>query len=188
MPQPPDPTELTRESAAGNRAARDGLFEELYGVLRKLASKQLRSERPDHTLRPTELVHEAYVRLVGQRRVDERSRTHLLCLAARMMRRVLADHARRRRAVKRGGGAARVTLSGIEAAGDPGVDLDVFALHEALAELESLDPRQALVVELRLFAGQSVEDVARELDISPRTVKGDWRIARAWLQRRLSAT
>ena len=161
----------------------------LYGELRALAAARLRHERPDHTLQPTELVNEAYMRLVAQTRVQWQGRAHFMAIASEVVRRVLVDHARARCAAKRGGGATRLSLDvGCIAPGATSTrGIDYLDLHAALNELASLDPRQARVVELRFFGSLSVAEMAGELGVSERTVKEDWRIARAWLRGRLSA-
>jgi RNA polymerase sigma factor (TIGR02999 family) len=160
-----------------------------YDELRRLAGDFLRRERPDHTLQPTALVHEAYIRLTEQHGVVWRNRAHFLAVAATMMRRILVNHAEAHRAAKRGGGESCVTLdtSALGAAGaavEPAVD--VLALDEALTALATLDARAARVVELRFFAGLSVEETAEALRISPATVKREWTVARTWLRRELT--
>jgi RNA polymerase sigma factor (TIGR02999 family) len=167
---PPHPPEL------------EALLAEAYPDLRRIASAALRRERPGHTLQATALVHEAYLRLAGQR-VEVQGRGHLLALAARFMRRVLVDHARAKAAARRGGGTVRVTLAEEVAARGPEVDL--LALEEALERLAAQDPRLAEVVELRCFAGLSVADTAAALSISEATVKRDWALARAFVEREL---
>jgi len=157
----------------------------VYDELRALAGRHMRRERPDHTLQPTALVHEAYLRLVDGGRIDLRGKTHFFALAAIQMRRILADHARARNAAKRGGAAKKVTLGDAAAFRTDGV-VDMLSLDEALAKLNRESPRQCRVVELRYFGGLSIEETARALDVSPSTVKGDWRVARAWLARELS--
>jgi RNA polymerase sigma factor (TIGR02999 family) len=142
-------------------------------------------ERADHSLQPTELVHEAYLRLIEDDQVDPQGKTHFFALAATQMRRILVDHARTRNAAKRGGGARRVTLHDRAGFGHHGV-VDLLALDEALEKLSRKSPRQCRVVELRYFGGLSIEETARALDVSASTVKGDWRVARAWLWRELS--
>ena len=158
------------------------LLVEAYPDLKRIAAAALRRERPGHTLQATALVHEAYLRLAGQQ-VQVASRGHLLALAARFMRRVLVDHARAKAAARRGGGAVRVTLAEEVAARGPEVDL--LALEEALERLAGQDPRLAEVVELRCFAGLSVVDTAAALGISEATVKRDWALARAFIEREL---
>lgn len=159
----------------------------IYDDLRRLAGSQLRRERADHTLQPTDLVHEAYERLADQSRVDWRGRAHFLAVAAQVMRRLLVDHARQRGRRKRGGGAQRVTLGGIAAPADADLDLEeLIALDRALTRLAALDEREARVVELRYFGGLTTGEIASVLDVSERTVLGDWAFARAWLKQELS--
>jgi len=166
----------------------DGAFEELvplvYDELRRLARAQMRREPADHTLQPTGLVHEAYVRLVGAD-LDWQDRNHFLSVAARAMRRVLIDHARRKRAERRGGDLLRVTLSRGPTA-DSGETVDVMALHEALERLEAYDARQARTVELHFFGGLTQPEIAQVAGLSLATVERDLRHARAWLRRELS--
>jgi RNA polymerase sigma factor (TIGR02999 family) len=173
-------TALLREWAAGDRAALERLMPLVYGELRKLAASQLRAERRNHTLQPTALVNEAYLRLVGQRSVSWVNRAHFFGIAAQMMRRVLVDHARKRGAAKRNPGAVYLDLDPSEAGGADRAP-ELLALDDALTELEKLDPRQAKVVELRFFAGLSVEETAEVAGISTATVKRDWKTARAFL-------
>lgn len=160
----------------------------VYDEMRRLAAGYLARERKEHTLQPTALVHEAYLRLVDQARVDWRGRTHFFAVGAQVMRRLLIDHARARLRDKRGGGRQPVTLSGIEGV-SPGHRFaveDLLALHDALDRLASLDPRQARVVELRFFAGLRMDEIAEIVGVSKRSVEGDWAHARAWLQAELS--
>lgn len=163
----------------------------IYGELRRIAAGYLARERADHTLQPTALVHEAWVRLSDQAPVEEAA--HFRALAATAMRRILVDHARGKGTAKRGAGSERLTLSGVGTGGDAGPgseqegDVDVLALDAALVKLASVSPRQARVVELRFFGDLSIEEVAASLDVSPRTVNGDWRVARAWLSRELES-
>jgi RNA polymerase sigma-70 factor (ECF subfamily) len=161
----------------------------VHRELRRLAAGYLRRERSGHTLQPTAVVNEAYLRLVPQRRIHWENRAHFYGIAAKMMRRVLVDHARRRRAVKREAPAAsRVTVSGIPGPA-PEIDaIDVLSLHDALSELAVLDPRQADIVELRYFGGFTVEEIARVKKVAPATVKREWATARLWLRRRLAGT
>ncbi|MCB9898188.1 MAG: sigma-70 family RNA polymerase sigma factor [Planctomycetes bacterium] len=163
----------------------DAWIATLYDCLRELAARALGRESDAHTLQPTALVHEAYLRLVGS--VDAvDGRAHFMAMAARVVREVLVDHARRRRAAKRGGAWARVTLQAVDDLGAPGSDaLDLLALDEALTRLERDHPRAARVVELRYFSGLSIDETATALSISPATVDVDWRFARAWLGRAL---
>jgi len=157
----------------------------LYGELRALAADFLGRERVDHTLQTTALVHEAWIKLRAQDESRWSDRAHFVTIASQAMRRILVDHARKRSAEKRGAGARRVTLAtDFTPVGDSG-EVDVLALDDALRRLAELDPRQAQVVELRFFAGLTVDEVAEALTVSVRTVAGDWRLARAWLSREL---
>jgi RNA polymerase sigma factor (TIGR02999 family) len=173
-------------AAPGPRAA-DELLPLVYDELRRLAQAYLRNERGDHTLQATGLVHEAYLRLVHQDRVDWRGRRHFVAVGARMLRRVRGVHARRRGSDKRGADWRRVSLEGAAPVLARALDdAEVLALDRALARLGELDPRQAQVVELRFFTGLDVAAVAELLGVSKRTVEGDWSHARAWLRRELS--
>lgn len=183
-PRATDVTRLLRAWSAGEPGALDRLVPLVYAELRRLAHHQMQGERPDHALQTTALVHEAYLRLVGGTSVPWRSRIQFYAVSAQIMRRVLVDAARRRRAVKRGGGAVHVSL---EASGDLPVDPspDVVALDEALDALADVDPRKAKVVELRYFAGLGVEETAEAVGVSVQTVMRDWKFARLWLLREL---
>jgi RNA polymerase sigma factor (TIGR02999 family) len=153
--------------------------------LRKIAAGYLRRERAGHTLQPTAMVNEAYLRLVPQRGLAWENRAHFFGIAARMMRRVLVDHARRRRAAKRGDDAPAISLTNV-AEPAPAVDqVDLLGLHDALTALARLDARQAELVEMRYFGGLTIDEIADCLDVSPATVKREWATARAWLRRRL---
>jgi len=176
-------TQLLHSWQAGDAGARDRLVSLLYAELRALAGRQFSQERANHTLQPTALVSEAYQRLVAIERIDWRDRAHFLGVAARLMREVLIDHARRRLAEKRDGGQ-RVTLF----TGIPSQDnaLDALALEQALQRLEALAPARAQVVELRFYGGLSIEEAAQVLHISPATVKRHWQTARIWLLDALS--
>ncbi len=154
------------------------LFSEAYTQLMELARGQFRGQRPDQTLQPTALVHEVYLKLAAGDGAPPKDHAHLLAVAATAMRQVLTDHARGRGAKKRGGGWARMTLSDVSA---PGTDWDVLELDEAISRLTKLDERQAKIVELRFFGGLTIEQTARVLDISPRTVQLDWQMAKGWL-------
>jgi RNA polymerase sigma factor (TIGR02999 family) len=186
-----DVTRLLLRWSEGDASALDRLLPVIYGELRRIASSQVRRERPDHTLAPTALVHELYLRLVDQRRATWQHRAQFFGVAAQLMRRILVDHARERQATKRGGSATRVSLEHAleesEAAGAAhGSDaLEVLAVDEALHRLARLDADQAHIVELRFFAGLTVEETAHVLNRSPRTIKREWRLARAWLYREL---
>jgi RNA polymerase sigma factor (TIGR02999 family) len=181
----PDVTGLLRAWCRGDAAALESLLPLLYQDLRRGAAAQLRREPRGHTLQPTALVHEVVLRLLRQTRMNFDSRAHFLAVCAGLMRRVLIDHARRRRRIRRGGTWCRVELSQEPAA--PVVhELDVLALDQALSELHALDADQARLVEMRFFAGLSTREAAGVLGVSERTVKRDWRSARAWLLHRLS--
>lgn len=178
-------TELLVSWSNGDRDALGRLMPLVYGELRRLAARYLSRERPGHTLQCTALVHEAYMRLIDQSRVQWQNRAHFFGVAAQLIRRILVDHARNRNAVKRGAGACKVELD--EALGfSEQRDLDVLALDEALHALSELDPQQGRIVELRFFAGLSVEETAEVLSISSATVKRDWTAAKAWLYRAMS--
>lgn len=180
-----DATRELNALAAGDAAAADRLLPLVYDMLRGLAHRFLGKERADHTLQATALVHEAYLKLVDQRDVDWKGKTHFFAIGARAMRRILVDHARTRARAKRGGGAAKLSLDegGVLS---PERDTDVLALEAALEKLESQDPRQARIVELRFFGGLTVEEVAQALGVSKRTVEADWTLLRAWLRRELA--
>jgi RNA polymerase sigma-70 factor, ECF subfamily len=171
----------------GDEQALEQLLPFVYDECRRIAARQLGVERGDHTLSPTALVHELYLRLVDQRRAGWKNRAHFYAIAARLMRRVLVDHARRRLALKRDGARALVAFADADAGGDERV-ADVLAIDEALDRLAERDPQQQRVVELRFFAGLSVEETAHVLGCSPRTVKREWALAKAWLYRELHGT
>jgi RNA polymerase sigma factor (TIGR02999 family) len=164
----------------------DHFARELYDELRRMAHRQLAGERPDHTLCTTDLVHEAYLKLGRLERIEWQSRSHFFAGAAQAMRRVLVDHAVRRGAGKRGGKQVRVEFGEDLAVADEVGD-QLLALHEALERLEADEPRLAKVVECRFFAGMTVPEIGEALDLSPATVKRDWQLARAWLNRELKA-
>lgn len=181
-------TSLLLAWRAGDMAAGEQLAPIIYAELHLQAVRAMRREDSAHTLQATALVNEAYLRLIDQRRVEWRNRAHFFGIAAQLMRRILVDHARTRQAAKRGGGARAVTLSDIEAAARDGWSDDgneVLAVHEALERLATFDADQARLVELRYFAGLTIEETAEELNISPATVKREWAIARGWLKREL---
>lgn len=179
-----DATQLLHDWRGGDLKARDRLVALLYDELRALAGRQFGRENPAHTLQPTALVGEAYQRLAALDRIDWRDRAHFIAVAARLMREILIDHARRRQADKRDGGQ-RVTLStGIAA---PDSALDALALEQALQRLEELAPDKARVVELRFYGGLSIEEAAEAMAISPATVKRHWQAARVWLLDALSS-
>jgi RNA polymerase sigma factor (TIGR02999 family) len=173
-------TRLLLEWSDGDERARDEMLPLVYNELRRLAAAYLLRERSDHTLRPTELVHEAYLRLIDQRHVNWKNRAQFVGLAAVMMRRILVNHARERAAMKRGGDVQKVPLSAGDAAEGP-QDVDVIGLHHALERLESFDARKSRIVELKFFGGLTTSEIAEVLEVSPATVERDWSFARAWL-------
>ncbi len=182
---PTDVTQLLLDWNAGDQSALDRLMPLVYEELRRMAARQLRRERPEHTLQPTALVHEAWLRLVQTNRLTWQNRAHFLGVAAELMRRVLVDHARRRSAEMRGGGETRLSLD--EALGvSAQKEINLLALDDALTGLAALDPRQSRIVELKYFGGLAIEEIAEVVGISPATVKRDWQWARAWLQREIS--
>ena len=176
---PQELTGLLARWSGGDAAARDEVFALVYSELRKLAASYMRRERDDHTLQPTALVHEAFLRLTQGAEVTWTDRSHFFRVAARAMRRILVDHGRGVAAAKRGSGQKNQLLD--QTVAIPGVDVDILALDEALTRLGTFDERMLQVVELRYFTGFGNEEVAQLLDVSARTVKRDWRSARAWL-------
>jgi RNA polymerase sigma-70 factor, ECF subfamily len=181
-------TNLLRSWRRGDSAAGERLLEAVYDDLHRQAARAMHREASGHSLQATALVHEAYLRLVDQRHVDWNNRAHFFAIAAQAMRRVLVDHARGRLAAKRGGAAQQITLDDGVLAGETGDShaVEVLALHDALERLTAIDPEQARIVELRYFAGSSIEETAAALGVSPATVKREWAVARAWLRRELS--
>jgi RNA polymerase sigma factor (TIGR02999 family) len=191
MPDPSrayDVTELLLSWGQGDTAALDRLVPLLYDDLRRVARGHLRREGPGHTLQPTALVHEVFLRLVDVDRMTVKSRTHVFAVSARLMRQILVDHARRRQAGKRGGGATVIGLNEAAGAAAPASSssVDVLALDEALDALSSFDDRQCRVVELRFFAGLNIPEAADALGVSTATVEREWAMAKAWLHQRLS--
>ena len=178
-------TELLLAWGSGDRVALDELVPLIHEELRRLARHQMRGERDNHTLQTTALVNEAFLRLVDLRRIRWQDRAHFLALSARLMRRILVDHARSRGYQKRGGGAANVTLDESLLA-FPERSVDLVALDDALEDLARVDARKSQVVELRFFGGLSVEETAEALKVSPETVTRDWRLAKVWLLREIS--
>lgn len=178
-------TELLVRWRGGDQVAFDALLPLVYSELRQIAQHYLQRERSDHTLQSTALVHEAYVRLVGNKVPQWQDRAHFFGVAARVMRQILVEYARSHQAAKRGGGAYKITLEEGLQAPQP-VDVDVIMLDDALKQLASLDPQQSHIVELRFFAGLSIEDTSEVLGISPSTVSREWTSARAWLHREIS--
>ncbi len=178
-------TNLLVELTRGNKDAQERLVPLVYSELRRLAASYLRRERADHTLQPTALVHEAYLRLVAVNGVDWQGRSHFFAMAAQLMRRILVDHARARRARKRGGSRESINLEDAFVFVSPRSE-QLIALDDALNKLGECDPRQSQIVEMRFFGGLSEEEVAAHLGISTRTVKRDWRMAKAWLYKELN--
>ncbi|HEX7087976.1 MAG TPA: sigma-70 family RNA polymerase sigma factor [Vicinamibacterales bacterium] len=180
-------TQLLQEWRRGDDSAVARLFPLVYEELRRLAAASFRRERPGHVLQPTALVHEAFIRLVGQKHARVDGRAHFLSLAAQAMRRILVDDARRRRSVKRGSGEAGVPLDEAVSVSGHDVEPDVLDLHRALEELAAVNDRQAGLVELRYFGGLTMEEAAEVLGVSLATAERDWTAARLWLRRRLDA-
>jgi RNA polymerase sigma-70 factor, ECF subfamily len=181
-----DITLLLHAAASGERRDLDALMGAIYDDMRRLAASHMRRERDQHTLQPTALVHEAYVKLVDQRSTDWRDRLHFFAVASRIIRRILIDHARERQAEKRGGSGAAMELGDQDVAA-PGRSVDLIALDEALVDLAALDEQQAKVVELRYFGGCTIDEIAELLKVGRRTVDRDWQAAKAWLFARLEA-
>lgn len=173
-------TELLTRWSSGDTSAREALVPLVYNELRKIARRCLSGQRSGHTLQPTALVHEAYLRLVRYDSIDWRDRAHFFALAAQIMRQILVDHARKQTAAKRGGNAVTVVVNESSAVAKQ-TSLDLLALDDALKELASLDPRQSQIVELRFFGGLSIEETAQAVNISPATIKREWATARLWL-------
>ena len=171
----------------GDRHAEEQLLADVYAEMRALAARYLRQERKSHTLQPTALVHEAYLKLAGHTRADWQGRAHFLAAAAHAMREILVDHARRHKAAKRGGNRHRIALD-IELMAESSPDVDLLALEDAVANLTKLDPHQAKMIELRFFGGLSVADVAKVMGISKRSVEREWTMVRAWLRRELGGS
>lgn len=178
-------TQLLVDWSKGDQAALERLMPLVYDELRRLASNYLRRERASHTLQPTALVNEAYLKLVDQRHARWQNRAHFFGISAQLMRRILVDHARQHQAAKRGGSKQqRLSITSAErVAKQP--EIDLLALNEALDELTVIDPQQAQIVELKFFAGLSIEETAEVLGIGHATVERDWKMARAWLRRQL---
>ena len=184
--QPPEGiTQLLIDWGKGDQAALEKLMPLVYSELRRLASNYLRRERGEHTLQPTALVNEAYLKLVDQRNAKWQNRAHFFGISAQLMRRILVDHARQRQAVKRGGvEQQRLSITSAQAVmRQP--ETDLLALNEALEELTKMDPLHGRIVELKFFGGLSIEETAEVLGISHATVERDWKLARAWLRRQL---
>ena len=192
MPDPPpqagNVTDLLHRWQSGDTRALEELTPLVYRELHRIARRHLAREDPGHTLQATALVHEAFLKLVDQHRVEWQSRAHFFNLAATLMRRILVDHARASDRLKRGAGVTKVSLGDVSPASEPGpLDLaDILMLDRALDELKALDARQSHIVELRFFGGLTVEEAAEALDLSAGTVKREWALARAWLYQRLA--
>jgi RNA polymerase sigma factor (TIGR02999 family) len=179
-------TQLLRDWSDGSAAAREELLQLVYAPLRDLAMSHLRRERDGHTLQPTALVHELYLKLVQQRRVDWEDRRHFFAVAAQMMRRILVDYARRRKSEKRGGELVPVALEdALHVASAESVD--VVALDEALENLSAIFPQQSKIVELRFYGGLTIDEMSEVLGVSPATISREWTMARAWLRRALDS-
>jgi RNA polymerase sigma-70 factor, ECF subfamily len=184
---PPDHSisQLLLEVSHGNREAEAALMTQVYGELRRLARRYMRAERANHTLQPTALVNEAYMRMMADPTATWQNRAHFFATAAHLMHHILVDHARARKAAKRGGIQHQVTLTEALVSAE-NKSVDVLALHEALEKLATLDERQARVVEMHFFGGMTFAEIAHVLDASERTVKRDWEMARAWLKLHMS--
>jgi RNA polymerase sigma-70 factor (ECF subfamily) len=187
MDTPGEITRLLGELKAGNKRAESKLVEAVYPELRRIAGRYLKRERAGHTLQATALVNEAYLRLVGQIDKDWKNRSHFFAVAAQLMRRILVDYARERKAQKRDGGRRRVDLSDTLMISDDRLD-EIIVIDAALNRLAEWDPRQCRVVELRFFSGLTEDEIAEILGVAPRTVKRDWRVAKAWLHGELNGT
>jgi len=173
-------TQMLREMSAGDGSMPEKLLPLVYDELRRLARGYMQNERSDHTLQATALVHEAYIQLVDWKNVSWQNRAHFFAAAAQMMRKILVDHAREKKALKRGGGLRTIALD--DAVSFPNRDVvDLIPLDDALNELESFDPQQVRIVELRFFGGLTIPETAHALNISESTVKREWQIAKAWL-------
>jgi RNA polymerase sigma factor (TIGR02999 family) len=177
-------TELLIKWRNGDKAALNELLPQVYGQLRRLANYYLQQERPDHTLQPTALVHEAYLRLMDEKQIDWQNRAHFFGIASVRMRQILVEYARGRQAAKRGGGEYRLSLNEVDPVEKR--DMSLLALDDALQKLEILDLQKARMVELRYFGGLTIEETAEVLQISPATVKRDWNLAKAWLRNEIS--
>ena len=186
-PEPSSPvSELLLHWGNGDRKALEAILPHVYNELRRLARYHLHLQRPNHTLQTTALVHEAYLRLAEEKSLQVKNRGHFLGIAAQLMRWILVDYERNRRAIKRGAGATRLTLDPSIADRSQGQEMDLLALNEALDRLAKLDSQQSRIIELRYFGGLTIEDTSEFLGISPATVKRSWTSARAWLLREMS--
>ncbi|NWF51285.1 MAG: sigma-70 family RNA polymerase sigma factor [Ignavibacteriaceae bacterium] len=178
-------TLLLEECVNGNKGAVDQLLPHVYNELRRISSKYLRDEFRNHTLQTTELVHEAYLKLVGNQNINWQSRAHFFGIAAQSMRQILVDHARKRKSLKRGEGKSNISLEEVFEVSEKADD-QILALDEALKKLESIEERSSKIVELRYFSGLTIEETAEVLNISPATAKRDWNFAKAWLYREIA--
>jgi len=185
-PDPAEVTKILKRMAGGDRDAVEELMPVVYGELRSIAARYLSRERAGHTLQPTALVNEAYLKLIQQNRIEWQGRSHFFAISSQLMRRILVDHARSKLRVKRGDGARRVELNE-DLMISPQNSADVLRLEDALVALEQLDPTQAKIVEMRFFGGLTVDEVATVLGVSKRKVEAEWTMIRAWLRRELSA-
>jgi len=186
MESPGKVTHLLAEMRTGKREAESRLIEAVYPELRRIAMRYMRAERPGHSLQATALVNEVYLRMVGQKDRDFKNRSHFFAIAATQMRLILVDHARQKRAQKREGQRVRVELTDVLAVSEDKLD-QVLEIDAALRRLNEWDPRQCKIVELRFFAGLTEDEVAEVIGVTPRTVKRDWKVAKAWLHGELSA-
>ncbi len=177
-------TQLLRSVAAGERGDMDALMAAIYDDMRRLAVRHMRGERSDHTLQPTALVHEAYLKLIDQKSTEWKDRVHFFAIASRVIRRILVDHAREHLAAKRGGGLDRAAWDALDLPA-PTTDVDLVALDDALAELAALDATQAKIVELRYFGGLTIDEIAESLELGKRSVDRHWQAAKSWLCFRL---
>ena len=177
-------TRLLIDWSNGDREALDQMMPLVYSELRRIAASHLRHERTDHTLQPTALVHEAYIRLIDQQRANWQNRAQFLGVAAQMMRRILINHANERVAAKRGGGAMRVSLSEAESQMEV-TDASLLALDVSLTRLAQLDPRKSRIIELKFFGGLKIEEIADVMQLSHATIEREWTLARAWLHREM---
>jgi len=184
MDERQDVTQMLKAMSAGDETAPEILLQLVYDELRRLAHGYMKNERSGHTLQATALVHEAYIQLVDWKNVSWQNRAHFFAAAAQMMRKILVDHARERNAQKRGGGQRTIALDDAVSFPDQS-NVDLMSLDAALVELESFDPQQAKIVEMRFFGGLTIEETAHAMDISDSTVKRDWQIAKAWLFNRM---
>jgi RNA polymerase sigma factor (TIGR02999 family) len=185
----PDVTQLLSKWSSGDQAALDQLLPMVYGELHRLAAAYLRRERSNHTLQSTALVHEAFMRMVHQQDVQWKNRAHFFAICAQMIRRILVDYARSQHAEKRGSGAVKLALDDAMAVPQaPATDVDLLGLNDALDRLAEMDERQSRIVELRFFAGLSIEETAEVMHLSPASIKREWQTARAWLFREMTRT